>query len=477
MAPPSMTQRILAGMGRVAAGGVAARLVSLASVPILTRLLEPGDYGLAALAATLVALFSVLATRGLQLGYVRHGFDPGSPDFAAIERYVWRSALFGAAVCSLVGALLWAGALAEPAGAPPSVGSMIGAGILLSVWVALARSAAQVRQAYGRLATAAVVGALATLVATALLALADAPGVWALTAGANLGFAATACCLPVRGTALLQGAGVALPEAERRSIARIGLSGWILAPLYWVISSADRWLLGTLRGPADLGVYSLAASLASAALVLNDALVTTWFPEVTRRFEASREGSREALGREWLRMTSFLAVAWLALTAAGGDTIRAIAHPSFHAAAPLVPWLALGVALYGMATLANTGPWLAGDLRPTVVWWAIGVSVNLILNLLWIPWLGALGSALAVSVAFAVIAIGLHRSARQRLPIAIDRSRLLAVTGLVGAGGLLLAPPWSASPWLSLLLKLPVGALLGAAALALGFRGPSRSAP
>jgi PST family polysaccharide transporter len=454
---------------------LAARSVSLVSVPILTRLLEPRDYGLAALAATVVALLSVLATRGLDLGYVRHGFDPESPGFAAVESHVWRSALVGAGACSVAGCLLWICVLAEASRAPPSIGTMVGVGVFLSVWVTMARTAVQVRRGYGQMAVSAVVGALATLLATVGLALAHLPGVWALTAGANVGLAATAWVLATRGIALGRAARIAPSDAERRSITRISLSGWILAPLYWVISSADRWLLGSMRGPTELGIYVLAASLASVGLVLNDAVIATWFPEVTRRFETSREDAREELGREWLRIASFLAVAWLALAAAGGDLIRAVAHPSFHAAAPLVPWLALGVALYGMATLANTGPWLASDLRPTVAWWAIGVSVNVLCNVAWIPSLGALGSALAAGAGFAVTATGLHWTAQRRLRIAIARWRLLAVAGIVVAGGLVLTPPWAANPWWSLLLKLPVGALFGAVTLGLGSPGWWRS--
>ena len=281
--------------------------------------------------------------------------------------------------------------------------------------------------------------------------------------------------LPLRGIGYVPGPGRALSDAERRSITRISLSGAILAPLYWVISSADRWLLGLMRDPTELGIYSLAASLVSVGLVLNDAVIATWFPEISRGFESSRGGSREALGREWLRIASFLAVAWLALTAAGGDTIRAVADSSFHAAAPLVPWLALGVAFYGMATLANTGPWLASDLGPTVAWWAIGTCTNLLLNVALIPSLGALGSALAASGGFAVTAIGLQWTSQQRVQIAIDRSRLLAIAGVMVAGGMLLAPPWAANPWLSLLLKLPVGALFAALSLELGSRGWMRS--
>jgi PST family polysaccharide transporter len=475
MATPSMARRIAGGMGRVTAGGIAARSLSLISLPILTRLLEPRDYGLAALAATVVALLTVLATRGLGLGYVRYGFDPESPGFAAVESHVWRSALVGAGVCSVAGCLLWVWALAEASGAPPSIGTMVGVGVFLSVLVAITRTAAQVRRGYGRMAVSAVVGALATLVATVGLALAHLPGVWALTAGANVGLAASAWVSWSRGIALGQAARITLPDAMRRSIARISLSGWILAPLYWMISSADRWLLGSMRGPAELGIYALAASLASVGLVLNEAVVATWFPEVTRRFEASREDSREEFGREWLRIASFLAVAWLALSAAGGDLVRAMAHPSFHAAAALIPWLALGVALQGMAALANTGPWLAGDLRPTVLWWTIGVSVNVLCNVAWIPSLGALGSALAASAGFAVTAIGLHRTAQRRMPLSVARWRLVAVAGIVVAGGLLLTPPWAANPWRSLLLKLPVGALFGAATLGFGSPGWRRS--
>jgi O-antigen/teichoic acid export membrane protein len=155
-------------------------------------------------------------------------------------------------------------------------------------------------------------------------------------------------------------------------------------------------------------------------------------------------------------------VAWLAVAAAGGDLILLLADRRFHGGAPLVPWLAGGVFFYGVATLANTGLVLRKNLAPTVAWWVAGAAANVACNLLLVARLGPMGAALAACFSYALIAVGMTWSAQSRLYLHIPWGRLIIAAAVSLVAGALMHIPWGPSPFRSLLMKFPVGAMVAA---------------
>jgi O-antigen/teichoic acid export membrane protein len=170
-------------VGRQAARGVlwmtaqkwVARAGGLITITILTRLLQPEDFGLIAIAWTLVTLTYVLSDMGLATYIIQ----ADEVDHASLSTAFWVSLIVGVSLGGVIflAAPPLAAALAEPA-ASPILQAMAGLVLVIaasSVPLALLRR----RMAFRRLAVQEVTGSLIAQV-VAIIAAFGGLGVWAL---------------------------------------------------------------------------------------------------------------------------------------------------------------------------------------------------------------------------------------------------------------------------------------------------------
>ena len=118
------------------------------------------------------------------------------------------------------------------------------------------------------MAVAIVVSGLCTALITLALAWLWRQDVWALLIGGFAGATASLLVLGVPGFGTLL-TDVSLGSGRRREIVWLGLAGAVTAPMYWLVSSSDRWFLGHFGDESQVGIYSVAYSLASLSLMLN----------------------------------------------------------------------------------------------------------------------------------------------------------------------------------------------------------------
>ena len=457
----SLARVVISGAGLIVAAGAVSKVFSLATAPVLTRVLGPSPYGVVSLLSTVTAFAGTASLLGIDHSYSRFFFSGKGENRDAVEKFCWRFSAGATGVVSLLAGLgwwWWSGR----AGLPPELAVMVAAGVLLSTLRTMGTTRQRLRGRYSRIAVAIVAaggcGALFAI-AIAVFLRADA---WALLGGSAGGVAVGVAIMGLPGSRDLTGKS-GLSSPQRWEIIRLGLAGATIAPMYWLMNSADRWFIGMWHGQEALGVYSFAMSIGTIGIMVNNAITVTWFPEMTRVYEDSREEAPAQLGRMWARLAAGLLVMWLAITAAGGDVIRLLADRRFHPGAAYVPWIAGGIFFYGICSLANTGLLLRKDLNPVAGWWLLGALANLFLNYLLVRPMGAAGAAVAACLGFAFVAAGVMSSAQARLRLVVPWERLAAAAGLALAAGVAMHLPWAGTAALSLALKFPVGVVCAAA--------------
>lgn len=208
-----------------------------------------------------------------------------------------------------------------------------------------------------------------------------------------------------------------------------------------IFLATDRTLLAAYHGLSAVGIYELAAKLASVVFMIAMGMQKAWIPFFFREDQdAAQHGWRR------VRVLSFFAVSMVACVAVGvgllAPELVAIAGPDSYAdAARVVPVLAganfvrdyyLVVVAVVMANKA-TARWIAAATLPAA-------GLNIVLNTMWIPEHGVMGAAWGTAVSFGVsmmLAALLARKAR-RIPFkyghALVLFALVAVTLWAGAG-------------------------------------------
>jgi O-antigen/teichoic acid export membrane protein len=450
----SLSRSVFEGTAILSISGIAVRALSLLTTPMLTALLPPAAYGASAYVQTLASIGAVVALMGIDMGYARYYLDNEDGQSQGVERFCWCVALGNAIAVALVLYTAWQLAVAKYFGVSPNLGWVLAASVVFSVVGSMASTRIRLRGGYRRIAVAIFVSGLCTAMITLALARLWRQDVWALLIGAIAGATVSLLMLGVPGFGTLL-THASLGRDRRREIVLLGLAGAVIAPMYWVVSSSDRWFLGYFRDESQVGIYSVAYSLASVSLIISGAITQVWFPEATKVHQRSPQTAARELGKIWERLVVGLAVAWLMVASIGGDLLRLLTHENYHSGAVIIPWLAGGIFFYSVTSLANTGLWIAGKMKWSAYFWILGAIFNFLLNMFLIPLGGMLGAAISQCISYLSIAVAVGLISWRLYPLDVRWLRL----GIVGLGGTLagtvLSIPWHANPFVSLAIKSP----------------------
>lgn len=452
----SLGQRLVSGTTQLTVSNGIARLVTVFTMPILTSLLSPEAYGDAALIGSIISLVSVFSLAGLDVTYARTYHSTQQPNGAVVEGFCWQSAIFSALSVSL---LVWAGSqlMGWPAAAQnPLVTILLALGIFLSPLNSLAQTRARLNSRYSALAVSLISVGLVGPAASIAIGVYWRQDAIALLVPMVLGYLVPLLLLGMPSPSVLVGSS-RIRRSEGAALMRIGLAAIVTAPMYWVMTTADRWFLESLQGPEAVGIYSMGYSVAILGMMVNNAIMAVWLPEASREYERNPKAAMTKLGRLLSRLLAGMALVWLSVAAAGGDVLRWLANERFHQATVIIPYVAGGVFFYGVCQLAMVGLVLEKKLHSAAAWWLIAGLGSVLLNGQLVPRLGGLGAAVTQTLSFALLAlltlISSQRSYRMHLPWL----RLGAIATLILMFGAFMIPSWHGVALISLASKFPLG--------------------
>jgi O-antigen/teichoic acid export membrane protein len=451
----TLGKRIVSATFQLTLSNGLVRLLSLVTMPLLTRLLSPAAYGTAAMAGTVISLVSVFALSGMDMSYARAYFAKQAPTRDVVEAFAWRYALGAGLIAAVLSAIVWWLVLAHSFKLPAYLAGLLGIGVLLSIAYTMSQTRARLNDRYRKMSVSIVVSSICAVAVSIGVALWWRQDELPLILSMLVGYLVPVLILGMPACVVLCKAS-GLGTVDRANILKIGLAGIVTAPMFWVISSLDRWFLGYFEDAASVGIYSMGYSVGIMGMMVNSALTSVWLPEASRAFENNPEEAADQLGHIAERLIAGLGVVWLIITAAGGDVVRLLASPRFHDAAAVVPYIAGGVYFNGVLHLANAGLLLKKKLHHAMWWWFIAAVVCAILNLLLVPRLGRAGAAITQTCSFAIVAIGVIFSAQRLFPLKLRLIRLTGVSFAILVLGMLMHLAWSSAPLVSLLIKLPI---------------------
>ncbi len=403
---PSLARRVFGGSGLIAVASALARVCALISFPLLSRWLGPAPYGIYSLASTLVGLAATLGLMGLDMAYARHYLDGDADERQAVEAFCWSRALAASLFAALVATGVWVVVARHVAGQDQRLVMVyLPLAICLSALSTLAGTRTRLVGAYRKLAQTTVLAALCSSGLALLVAAAGMRGVVPLLMGGLVTSAVMVLLLGAPRPAMLVGALEQLPPRRRRELWQLGISCAITGPLYWLISSSDRWFLAATASDADVGIYATASTIALMGIMVNSAVHLALFPEASRLYGDGSRAELQQLARLWERLAVVLLIVMLLVGSLGGGALRMLTAVSFHSGTAVIPWLALGAFLYGLAGLGNLPFFLERRMGVVALNWVIAALVCLLANALLIPRFGAVGASLAQCITYGVLVV------------------------------------------------------------------------
>lgn len=447
-------------------------VVGFLTIVLFTRLLEPAEFGLYALAFSVVTLAHVAVFSWLEAAMARFwaAETPGDGlkgHFASLYRVAFAlSAGFLAAAALAL--WLWPGdALFRIALAAGLAGVPVRC--LVKLGQERYRAAGEVGKAAG-LDMGTTVGGLVIGVGFALA------GAGAASPLLGLGLAPLLALPFVLPGELREARGGRVEPERVRSYATYGYPIAASLALTVVLASTDRFLLAAFMDEAAVGAYHAGYSIANRTLdVLFLWLGSAGQPALVMALERGGAERLRTAARE--QLSTFLLIG---LPAAAG--VALVARPLAEvligeelrvAAASITPWIALSALLYGLTAYYFGQAFTLGRrTKRLLAAMALPAAANVVLNLILVPRFGLMGAAWATAASFALgLAATLLMGRRVlALPMAWDSLvRCATATGVMAAVVALLPPIGGLA---ELALDATTGAVVYAfAALALNAAG------
>ena len=425
--------------------------MGLVTLAVLTRFLDPAEFGEYALYYFLAGLLTILYTLGWHRGSLLWIFGGGGDDDeddeedeagaeAAAEDK--RRAL-GTAI--LLVALIGALGTAALAAIAPSVAELLtgdgtdgrlailaGAGGAAGAILILAASVPR-RE---RRPTAYVVlhlGRPVLILAVTVPLVAVDAGVEAAVVGVAAGNAGAALLALV---GIRRSFSLGFATSDVRNIARLGARYVPLTLSLWVIANGGVFFLGQYASASDAGFFRLATGVAAVASLPATAFITAWGPLRREPIYGAVEAERGRLAAAGV-LASYFALGAIGLMLAlvlGADLLVRVAPGAYDEAAPLIPLVGLGLLLQGWYRVLRR----AGKFSDKRTWYiSLAVVAALVfvgVCVLLIPPLETYGAALAIVAAFLVAAAGMSlRSQLGREPVPFAYGRIVAGLAIAAA--------------------------------------------
>jgi O-antigen/teichoic acid export membrane protein len=385
--------------------GMTTVLVALSGIltlPLITRTLGADDYGIWAQALVTVGLFAGVA--GLGLPYALTRFLPAKTDKAEIREDFY-------SVVSLTFAVILVVSAVVAAAAPPI------ARVFFDGATSVVRLTALIILVFSCTAVyTSLLRALRTMRVYALFMLIDAYGQVGIVAylvlrGYGLlslfyGVAAMKCfilvCLVVY---VARRIGLRRPRfTNTREYLHFGIPTIATSVSWWVVTSSDRYVVAGFLGTTSLGIYSAGYNLGNVLFMVTGVLGLVLPPALSKLYDEGRTDELAVHMSYSLKYFLLLAIPFVAGAAVLAEpvlrlfTTRIIASQGYE----IVPLIAASILVYG--TYAVVAQSLAMAKKTAIVGFVwIGAAVaNLLLNLILVPALGIIGSAISSLVAYSL---------------------------------------------------------------------------
>ena len=414
-------------------GDLVLRAAALLTLPIYSRLLEPDDFGVWSFLVTLTFLLNVVLVFGTDAAYGRYFFVSADPRTRTVLTSTILLFVGGASLAVVLVLLPFSGSFSRWAFGSGENADLVAPALATGPIAAVGVLLGQVLRNDFRPAAFALQNAAAAVLGVALslyLVGIEDLGVKGVLIGSLVG---TAALLPVRlWTARRFLAPVVSRDVLRRALA-FGLPLVPAAFAGWVFTVSDRIVLGKLASYRELGLYTVAASVASVLSFLIGPLGLAWSPHAVQAYERDAEEAARLYGRVLTYILLGFGLLAVAVTTFSRELVDLLTPPDFERAWKAIGPLALGAVAYATIQVTSAGISLRHRTSYIAALAAGAAALNLALNLAFVPVWGMLASAWATAISSLALTVAYALVARRLWPVRYEVRRSIVLAAWIVA--------------------------------------------
>jgi O-antigen/teichoic acid export membrane protein len=419
------------------------RLVGLLLLPLLTRYLAPAEYGVLVMLSVVSMLFAPLARMGMTNAIFRRfnlEKDPRARSEVLVTGLV--SVTCTSLVLLAIG-MVFAGPIARVIVGDPGALALVRVSLLSATATAIGMVPFVSLRAARRVKTAAMVNVSKvgiSMLVTVWLLVVWQQGIWAVVWATLFSeVALTLAQLVLTSSSFRAG----FDWATWKRMASYGLP-FVPHHLQAVgVQMFGLYMVREMLGLGAAGVFGVATRFASPITFIVGSVQQSWVPY---KFQIHAEDAdpQKFFESSFTYYVAALSYLWVGVALWGPEAVRLIAGAKFHDAAFLIWAVALIPVAQGLYFMSGTGIELSDNTRPLPLVSLAGLVVVVAAAFLLVPWMDAMGAALATSIGWLVMTVMLYTLSQRRFAIFYDWStiaRFVAMaTVFVAVGGIFVEP-------------------------------------
>jgi|TARA_B110000908_G_C10260347_1_gene458751 O-antigen/teichoic acid export membrane protein len=382
------------------------KTLAILTFPLIAAVLLPSDFGSLELVLTVTTLLGMVVNSGLNNALQRFYWDPStlSEERPSLVSSGLVALAINCAIAVAVGALflLAFSPLLERQQFPISIVGLLAALILMA-----ASQVGQYLLDVTRLHLAPWRFLMVSLVSRVLVSLAAVVAVvwlgWGLDGMLALQALVVLLAIPLAMLAVKRDIIISIDKNLMRQLLKFGHPFIYAGLAFWLFGAMDRWMLAAISSVEEVGLYSVAYRFSTVVLFVSAAFGQAWSP-ISMKVRSDYPGQyRSIYANVLLVLFSVMIILSGVVALFAGEVLSFLMPSNYIGAAMPLAVLSLGVALQATQQVTAVGISLEKKthLFARLSW--ISVLVNLVLNLLLIPTLGALGAAWATTLTFLVL--------------------------------------------------------------------------
>ncbi len=165
----------------------------------------------------------------------------------------------------------------------------------------------------------------------------------------------------------------------------------------WILTTTDRYFLAHYRNIADIGIYAVGFKLASFLGLVSGALQMAWAPyAMDIQYEPNAKKIYAKVFFIYF-VVNILAVFFISMFSI--DILKVFTQPAYYSAKAVVPFLCLSVVFFSGYFIVAIGIGITKKARHTIWITLVAAAVNIVMNFILTPAIGAVGAALSIMTA------------------------------------------------------------------------------
>ena len=169
----------------------------------------------------------------------------------------------------------------------------------------------------------------------------------------------------------------------------------------WMVNASSRYAIGFFLGPRSVGIYSAAYGMGMLATVFFSPVLFLLAPSISTLWEEGQVKEVRRVLRYSTKYALLLTIPMVfALSILAKPVLALMATPDYAGGAILVPFIGVAQGAWMLSGVAEAVIGLARRTRVFPLVYGACALFNLILNVLLIPWIGILGAAISILIAY-----------------------------------------------------------------------------